>query len=510
MRTTSAPSGSPHSSRRSPRARADRRRSRPAAAAASATPPRPGTATDRCSTSYARRHLAVVRRHGRRRTPACRPTTSAATSTPASRSGVHLADQHRRLHVEHRRRPRHRPDRPARGARAGCAQTIDTVAGLEKHEPSGMFYNWYDPATRREADAPGPRTATRSTRSSPASTTAGWPPALLVAAAPSRRCARGGRRDPRRRWTSATTTTRPRASGRPGDPVGGQIRGGFWVEDPPDPAAVGPGQLLRHGRRRLVHLPPLRRLQHRAADGVLPRHRRRPDPGQSTTSAPCAPSRRHCDWSWTETKPTGEWRTSTLGIDVFEGALPYRGMKVVPTWGGSMFEALMVPLFVPEETWGPRSWGVNHPLYVQGADRARHGRGRLRLLGLLARPTTPPAATASTASTRSAWTGRATPPTRSGPTGTSPTRAARRPGRRARADGVRRRRGHPARVVPRAALRARGRAGQPREPRARTSTPTARAASTTRSRSRSGTVSQALPLARPGHGHGRAGQRAGR
>jgi hypothetical protein len=46
-------------------------------------------------------------------------------------------------------------------------------------------------------------------------------------------------------------------------------------------------------------------------------------------------------------------------------------MDIVPTWGGSMFEALMVPLFVPEETWGPRSWGVNHPLFVRG--QIEHG-----------------------------------------------------------------------------------------------------------------------------------------
>jgi hypothetical protein len=36
-----------------------------------------------------------------------------------------------------------------------------------------------------------------------------------------------------------------------------------------------------------------------------------------------------------------------------------------------MFEALMVPLFVPEDAWAPRSWGLNHPHYVQ-AQRA-HG-----------------------------------------------------------------------------------------------------------------------------------------
>ena len=46
-------------------------------------------------------------------------------------------------------------------------------------------------------------------------------------------------------------------------------------------------------------------------------------------------------------------------------------MKVVPSWGGSMFEALMPALFVPETRWGPRSWGVNHPLYVRA--QIEHG-----------------------------------------------------------------------------------------------------------------------------------------
>jgi hypothetical protein len=46
-------------------------------------------------------------------------------------------------------------------------------------------------------------------------------------------------------------------------------------------------------------------------------------------------------------------------------------MRIVPSWGGSMFEALMVTLFVPEGTWAPRSWGVNHPLYVRA--QIEHG-----------------------------------------------------------------------------------------------------------------------------------------
>src|ERR687888_56209 len=71
-----------------------------------------------------------------------------------------------------------------------------------------------------------------------------------------------------------------------------------------------------------------------------------------------------CDWSWQETRPVGVWRTY-LGVNVFEGAYPYAGMLVTPSWGGSMFEALMPDLFVPEERWAPHSWGVNHPLTVE-------------------------------------------------------------------------------------------------------------------------------------------------
>jgi hypothetical protein len=77
-----------------------------------------------------------------------------------------------------------------------------------------------------------------------------------------------------------------------------------------------------------------------------------------------------CDWSWPETKPVGFHRTY-LGVDVFEGAYPYEDFRVVPGWGGSMFEALMPALFVPEERWAPRSWAVNHPLTI--AAQIHHG-----------------------------------------------------------------------------------------------------------------------------------------
>ena len=71
-----------------------------------------------------------------------------------------------------------------------------------------------------------------------------------------------------------------------------------------------------------------------------------------------------CDYSWLETKPVGRYR-DYFGVRVFEGAHQYRDSLVVPSWGGSMFEALMVDLFVPESKWAPRSWGLNHPLTVR-------------------------------------------------------------------------------------------------------------------------------------------------
>ena len=64
-----------------------------------------------------------------------------------------------------------------------------------------------------------------------------------------------------------------------------------------------------------------------------------------------------------ETQPSGFMRTY-LGVDVYEGSYPYGDTRLVPSWGGSMFEALMPALFVPEESWGAGSWRQNHPLTV--------------------------------------------------------------------------------------------------------------------------------------------------
>ena len=55
--------------------------------------------------------------------------------------------------------------------------------------------------------------------------------------------------------------------------------------------------------------------------------------------------------------PTGRGEVREYqGVAVDEGYRTYRGLRVVPSWDGSMFEALMVTLFVPEAEWAPNGW----------------------------------------------------------------------------------------------------------------------------------------------------------
>ena len=56
------------------------------------------------------------------------------------------------------------------------AVTLDSVAALERHEPSGQFYNWYDPRYARDDSHLARERRTRYIRSCRASTTGGSRP----------------------------------------------------------------------------------------------------------------------------------------------------------------------------------------------------------------------------------------------------------------------------------------------------------------------------------------------
>ena len=64
------------------------------------------------------------------------------------------------------------------------------------------------------------------------------------------------------------------------------------------------------------------------------------------------------EWDWPTQKPKGEYR-EYLGEKVFEGYYTYGDLKVVPSWGGSMFEFLMPVLFIDEVKFAPEGLGLN-------------------------------------------------------------------------------------------------------------------------------------------------------
>jgi hypothetical protein len=247
-------------------------------------------------------------------------------------------------------------------ARARIARTLATLATLERHEPSGQFYNWYDPATGAKLTTwPADGSAVYPFLSSVDN---GWLATALIivqSAVPQLR-------------EQSTAILDDMDFSCYYDPGAGLLRGGFWVEPAPGsgPAGnyCGKGAdvfYTGHHYGALNTEPRIASYIGIARDGIPPTHYFK----MWRTFPPT------CDWGWPETNPVGVTR-SYLGVDVFEGHYSYRGLNIVPSWGGSMFEALMVPLFVPEEQWGERSWGINHPLYVQaqiahGLEEAGYG-----------------------------------------------------------------------------------------------------------------------------------------
>lgn len=243
------------------------------------------------------------------------------------------------------------------------ATTLGTLAGLERHQPSGMFYNWYDPVS-------GAKLTTWPVGGSPvypflSSVDNGWMAAGLVMVA-------NAVPQLRRR---ASALLEPMDFGYYHDPAAGLLRGGFWV-DPPAPGTCTIAGNYRGGAdvRYTCHHYGSLNTEPRIASYLGIAFGQVPASHYFKMWRTFPPT---CDWGWQEQQPAGVTRTY-LGVEVFEGHYRYRGMDIVPSWGGSMFEALMVPLLVPEARWGPRSWGVNHPLYVKaqiehGLHEARHG-----------------------------------------------------------------------------------------------------------------------------------------
>lgn len=212
-------------------------------------------------------------------------------------------------------------------ARTRIGITVRTIDGLRRHAPSGLFYNWYDPATGERLDVfpvSGDRIAQFLS-----SVDNGWLVAGLQVAA--RWAQQGGAPD------LAARTARLGASvdlGSCYDRDARLLRGGFWDDDPAPAGSV---------------------------TTPLPGH---------LDAAPVHMTGHHYGLLNSEPRIT-----SYLGIvrgriaaehyaAMRRGRVEYAGTTLVPTHGGSMFEALMPDLFVPESDWAPRGFAHNHPATV--------------------------------------------------------------------------------------------------------------------------------------------------
>lgn len=240
-------------------------------------------------------------------------------------------------------------------------QTLQTLDRMRHHEPSGMYYNWYDEASGDVLTT----WPTDGNRVYPflSSVDNGWLGAALrvVVNADKATSALAARIFGRMRWDMFYDA----AASRPG----GLIHGGFYDAPPPDGSSTFVGNHIGVG-------PDVWYTNHHY-DTTVSETRITSYLGIIAGQIPAKqyfamwrtfPNT--CDWSWQESQAVGVTRTY-LGIDVFEGAYPYRGMTIVPGWGGSMFEELMPDMFVPEAQWAPRSWGRNHPLHVRA--QREHG-----------------------------------------------------------------------------------------------------------------------------------------
>ena len=251
-------------------------------------------------------------------------------------------------------------------------KTLRSLQRMDKHEPSGMFYNWYDEETGDLLYSwPEDGSVVKPFVSS---VDMGWLGAALhvVSQADPSNSTLAGELYDAMRWDMFYD--------KDFGPVGadgptGGTWGGFWTDDPgrddatllPATIGEGPDVWYHTGHHYDTAISEARMVTYL---GII--RGQIPPKAYFGTFRTFPP-----EFDWQEMAPVGEW-TTHLGVPVYQGAYTYRGSQVVPGWGGSMFEELMPDLFVPEATWAPQSWGKNHPLHVRaqrehGLDDAKYG-----------------------------------------------------------------------------------------------------------------------------------------
>lgn len=226
-------------------------------------------------------------------------------------------------------------------------QTLSTLSSMERHGPSGMFYNWYSPQTKAKLtvwpDDDEPITPFLS------SVDNGWLAASLRVVAAADPAVASQALGLSKSMDFSWFLDEKGAAGA------GLTRVGFWEQRPSDDCSEPDGAVFSSCASYNTMATEARITTYVGiANGQLPE------------SAYVAPSRTGpvavtgAGWMRSPHGSTNDYK----GVSVLESTYAYDGMNVVPSWNGSMFEELMPDLFVPEAQWGTRSWGLNHAATV--------------------------------------------------------------------------------------------------------------------------------------------------
>lgn len=71
------------------------------------------------------------------------------------------------------------------------------------------------------------------------------------------------------------------------------------------------------------------------------------------------------EYGWQTQTPMNRELKTTLGYAYYGGYYEWKGMQYVPSWGGSMFEAIMPTLIIDEAKYAPQGLGLNDKRHVE-------------------------------------------------------------------------------------------------------------------------------------------------
>ena len=88
------------------------------------------------------------------------------------------------------------------------------------------------------------------------------------------------------------------------------------------------------------------------------------------------------EYGWQTQVPIDREKKTILGYSYYDGYYEYNGVKFIPSWGGSMFEAIMPTLIIDEAKYAPEGLGLNDKRYVEITEKYTLGELKYPVWGM--------------------------------------------------------------------------------------------------------------------------------